>query len=892
MDQTEQSDRHRTRTPADTVDRLAVRVATITPVYKQAGLVIEAVLCALRQETTFGYAVIVVNDGCPFEETHRTCLSLARAHPDKLLYLARPNGGPSAARNSGIDTALAAFPNLEAVYFLDADNRLRPHTLQSAHDALQAAAPDVGWIYTDVNQFGCPMHWSTKGRYSVLAHMMHNYCDTGSMVRADMLRDGVRYAEDRSIGYEDWDFWLQAIDAGYRGQHLANMGFQYRRRPESRNTESEGKHESNCDILRDRHKSLYSMRRILELEQREAPRFAFYVVEQDRFFLSTDPRRRERSMSTTEFQSLFLRSRRERLLGECPEYVVFTSLAFLDIADQFGLAHGMLWQLQRGLEGANFAVSQLLFSRADECSIRFDDETTEAAMHRAAGLYLVPSRILAECIQDPDTTWCMSLDSDNPMPNLYRSCFRISHAQSRPEIPAALPSLIAFVLGTRTRSHLHAVDRHEDDNTFYALSIRHHPTEYSRALTGCPHLFTRVAPDDRPHVAFCLPIAEFGGVERVALNYAAVLARGGFYCHLFIMGRDSVSLPREFESTFDTITIFKDNALMMWPSGKDVEHYFGTPLMPWRRMGDQDAALALLARMDVVINCHCYNIHEIMGNLRRHGVATYSSLHIVDKTATGQPDGVPHQFVPYEHSFDGALVISQNMARWCRAYGIPDEKLFHVPNAPSYGMTRREVDAVLRRREERWRTGDEPLRVLFIGRFDRQKGIDRLARIVERCEAESLPVSWQIVGKRILDDDEPLPHSIAAHQHPFAQTPTELTDYYSWADVMVMPSRFEGVPLTILEAGRLGCVVLATNVGAVSEIVDDTRSGRLFDDSDEDALVQQMYEALLQFVTEPDYLHALSRSTATLCGQASWERSLQPFVEHLASMRARRARAA
>src|SRR4051794_8409523 len=43
-------------------------------------------------------------------------------------------------------------------------------------------------------------------------------------------------------------------------------------------------------------------------------------------------------------------------------------------------------------------------------------------------------------------------------------------------------------------------------------------------------------------------------------------------------------------------------------------------------------------------------------------------------------------------------------------------------------------------------------------------------------------------------------------------TPDELTECYGWADVLLILSRWEGLPLTIIEAMRLG-VVCATASG-------------------------------------------------------------------------------
>jgi glycosyltransferase involved in cell wall biosynthesis len=128
-------------------------LAVVIPVYKHSVLLEEAVISALNQETEFALVIVIVNDGCPMPETHQTCLDFAMAAPDRVSYIRRQNGGLSAARNTGIEHVLGTWETVQAIYFLDADNRLFPNTLQRAYDAL-TEDPSIGWIYPDIDMFG------------------------------------------------------------------------------------------------------------------------------------------------------------------------------------------------------------------------------------------------------------------------------------------------------------------------------------------------------------------------------------------------------------------------------------------------------------------------------------------------------------------------------------------------------------------------------------------------------------------------------------------------------------------------------------------------------------------------------------------------------------------
>ena len=70
-----------------------------------------------------------------------------------VLRPARPNGGLSAARNTGIDVALTMWPGLDAVFPLDADNRLSPDTLARLASVLDRH-PEAAWASPNLETFG------------------------------------------------------------------------------------------------------------------------------------------------------------------------------------------------------------------------------------------------------------------------------------------------------------------------------------------------------------------------------------------------------------------------------------------------------------------------------------------------------------------------------------------------------------------------------------------------------------------------------------------------------------------------------------------------------------------------------------------------------------------
>ncbi len=146
--------------------RFSPKVAVLIPAYKHSVLLAEAIESALAQEAPFDIAVVIVDDGCPFPETGEVGRTYALAH-QSVFYLRKANGGLSSARNYGIDFALRNFPDLEAVYFLDADNRI---TSTAIRDILEFMKSDdkVDWIYPNIDKFGIEWNGNYTTQYSRL----------------------------------------------------------------------------------------------------------------------------------------------------------------------------------------------------------------------------------------------------------------------------------------------------------------------------------------------------------------------------------------------------------------------------------------------------------------------------------------------------------------------------------------------------------------------------------------------------------------------------------------------------------------------------------------------------------------------------------------------------
>ncbi len=332
------------------------KLAVVLPAHRHPALLPEAIESVLAQQADFPIHLIMVNDGCPFTETDRVCRSYACAYPDRVTYLRQPNRGLPAARNAGLQFVLDHLPAAEAIYLLDADNRLRPQALARAMAELQAH-PEAGWIYPDFDMFGTPFHGDPGGPYSRLLHAAQNICEAGSLLRREVIK-AVQFDPDFRRGWEDWAFFLAAAQAGFRGRHLEDFGFEYRKRPESLLAQA-GRDEAGLRTqLRDAHSWLMNPRALASLEHAEAPRFAILFEDTEEAFFATDPARL--GAPVPDLGRAFWASRTGSTRFHFPGYVVATTRAAYEILRQAGVLHWVFWALQCRAMAAECAVLELV----------------------------------------------------------------------------------------------------------------------------------------------------------------------------------------------------------------------------------------------------------------------------------------------------------------------------------------------------------------------------------------------------------------------------------------------------------------------------------------------------------------------------------------------------
>ncbi|MGP0076790.1 MAG: glycosyltransferase [Bryobacteraceae bacterium] len=845
--------------PADSPE-----IAVVVPLFKHSVLVVDALESAIAQSSRHPFIIIVVNDGCPFQESDLQIKSIRSVYPDLIHYVLQNNAGLSAARNTGIDYALANFPTVRAIYFMDADNAILPTAIEAAYTKLLADS-ETSWVYPNIDMFGIHRYFDYSGPYSVLKHTQYNICEAGSMVHRRVFDAGIRFDEGMKLGYEDWDFWLTAAGAGFRGAQHPHFGFRYRNRGESMLSQSHRDNEEIQAYMLRKHSSLLSKRNLLRLESMEALRYAIIFSDTNEVLLTTGSSDPSTAISQAEFDERFWRNIVLPSGQYIPPFFILMTRATFDELSQLGLILWVLHDSEVALQEMNIAC--LVIDRSPGRAI----EVKTGGRPRDSDVVALGRDLVCATIRGHDTSWIEQIMSPPEEMKVSTKTLTVPRRSGfAPQAGTVVIALLVRVLSWRASPYRPAADRNWIWREF-SVPPPHALYFNVRAAFGGEVAYPWPSTPAR-NIGFVLPIASFGGVERVAYNLAQEFNEAGWRVHLFAIGPTRIEIPREFASAVASINFLNDAAFGGW-DGRSC--YQGTALPAARNNPRASNRIeAALAWLDAVVNCHSGEFNTAAANLRRLGVKTAAHIHLLDLSPHGRSVGHPMIALAYEYAYDLIVSNSRQLTSWMHGAGIPYEKLVHVPNAPGYRVEPARREKILARRSS---AVSRRLNALYIGRLDRQKGIDRLADVVERTRELGLPIDWRIVGSSVTGDYA-TPPVLKEFLEPAVFESSELTSLFAWADVMVLLSDYEGVPLSILEAQRLGVIVIATDVGALSEIISSGTTGFLIQ---RETAVEETI-GLLTFLVEVPTLR--SRMAEAASQVIEWREAAAELIERITAL--------
>lgn len=168
-------------------------------------------------------------------------------------------------------------------------------------------------------------------------------------------------------------------------------------------------------------------------------------------------------------------------------------------------------------------------------------------------------------------------------------------------------------------------------------------------------------------------------------------------------------------------------------------------------------------------------------------------------------------------SAERMVCVSQSVADHCRRYGFPPEKLVVVPN----GVDLEQVAGVQPADLRAFGVAPGHKALLFVGRLDPQKGIDAMLPRVAEILQDFPDWEWLLAG------DGPLRRRLermaaasgVAERIHFVGWQPQVLPLLAAGELLLLPSRWEGMPNVVLEAMACGKPVLATRTEGMVELL-------------------------------------------------------------------------
>lgn len=208
---------------------MSAGITIVIPAHNYAHFIGEA-FESLVAQTRPPDEVVVVDDGSTDRLADVIEQAKAVLPPVTVVRHDRPLG-LNAARNAGIRASHGEF-----ILLLDADDRLSSRALELLEKALNSDQR-VGFAYLSTRMFGAREAFVEAHTFTHEELLRRNRVNASTMFRRTLFDSvgGFNRALD-GLGLDDWDFWISAIEHGYRGLPVSSEAWlEYRQHPGSLN---------------------------------------------------------------------------------------------------------------------------------------------------------------------------------------------------------------------------------------------------------------------------------------------------------------------------------------------------------------------------------------------------------------------------------------------------------------------------------------------------------------------------------------------------------------------------------------------------------------------------------------------------------------------------------
>lgn len=859
-----------------------LKVTVVIPCFNYGKFIEEAVISVLEQTYPY-FDVVIVDDGST-DNSGEICDRLAT--DPRVTVIHQTNQGLAAARNAGARASRAEF-----LLFLDADDLLDPSAISVMLWSLWKN-PSAAYVYSSQRFFGDQeLVWEPQ-EFNGFDLLWSNHPSVCSLIRREAFDCVGGYSSGMVVGYEDWNHWVMLLNAGLYGMRLQAPLFKHRRHGITMTHEAHARQRLLHHKIRSHSSEIYKNENISQLKAQWRPAVSIIIpfYNSHRYFPETIASvyaqtirdyeiiivndGSDDSASTGMLQELKAEgcatgaplriidcdhrgapaTRNEGARAAKSEFIFFldaddilspTTLEKLILAAATNPAVSYFYSSVRHFGSINGIASDPF----DPERLKRENFLTVSCLIRTSA-YLDAGGMdeaLLDNYEDYDF-WLRMLSMGHigmHVPEILFHYRRHSHgyrtALERSSSPDAMykrlrarhPILFGGPEPDRTSWRLIASSTEgADQKRFETLFRKAQPSQLPRESyrRPClPNMFDPVRWTKRvPRILYLVPFFVYGGAEQVDLEILKGFREAGFEITLVACEDADHTWLSRFENIVSDIFILQNFAGDRVARDKIIDY------------------LMVSRSIDVVFirnTSYGYSLCERWKRIS-NAVAFVDLLHL---HAFGE-DWVRHSAVYHEllvHRF----VITHDLKSYAETtYRLDGQKIQVIHN----GIDPLEFVSVDEFRsksiEVRSTLGlrlDAPI-VAYCGRVAEQKDPLRWVRVVSEVLKRRPDAQPIVVG------DGELLHSMKgeaarlgiSEKIHFLGYRADIKQILPALDVLLMTSRYEGLPQVILEALACGVPVVSTDVGGVRECLDE-KIGKLLDVNAGDV---EMADAVLQVI--------------------------------------------
>ena len=314
-----------------------------------------------------------------------------------------------------------------------------------------------------------------------------------------------------------------------------------------------------------------------------------------------------------------------------------------------------------------------------------------------------------------------------------------------------------------------------------------------------------------------IPTLGVGGAEAVCESLTRTLV---------LLGHDVTVISLYSEKTILTERMIKDGYNIIFLN-KKIGSDFGC-IIRLRRLFNE-------IKPDV-IHSHLYALkYAVLASLGKH-IPIIHTVHNVALKEANKTNRKINKLI-YDLKLATPVALSEEIKETIRTvYKLSDERIPVILNGIDLSKCQEKKDYSL----------GSPIKIIHVGRFFEQKNHEYIIKCAKKLSRlKDIKILFFGDGPYMQKCMDLVEKCHLESVICFRGVSSNIYPELHASDVFILPSKWEGIPISIIEAMGTGLPIVASNVGGISDMIEDGKEGILINPETE-----ELVDALLKFVND------------------------------------------